>query len=152
MLAMLAGVAAAAADPPQRPFDAATWQRLLQRRDAPRIVLFTTSDCEYCAAEFARLRSELRTQPGVAPWFAVVALDGRDSAAALAAAGVFAGCDVLYYVTGDAPALRYRVSPRWRGETPYVVMLRTDGARRDALGASPPGASRWLRGSQRGPD
>lgn len=120
-------------------FTPTTWRQWQATLSRPTAVVFTTTDCAYCPAVVAALRSALaegRLRAAGAELAAVVmdVAPGADDAALLADAH-YRPADRLLAFDGPAGALRHAVEPRWRGVTPAVALL--------APGLAP----RWIVGT-----
>ncbi|MCE2681302.1 MAG: hypothetical protein LW629_12910 [Burkholderiales bacterium] len=50
----------------------------------------------------------------------------------------YALADAVHPYSGKTHALQYAVNPKWRGVTPYVALLKTDGSIRYVLGQPSP--------------
>jgi hypothetical protein len=130
----LAWASAACGDGPLRAFTPETWRNLLADRAHARVLVFTSTDCSYCPAEVDSISVALRHMPAPRPILAVVFMDGRDSARALLAGGEYGAAGETWAYDGDETAMRYRIDPAWRGETPYIGLLPPGGAPRFVLG------------------
>ena len=117
----LAGLAAAPAG--WDSFTTGTWAQWTSPRSAPVAVVFTTTDCEHCPAVIAQIRQHIESLPAPRPLLRVVITDGGTLTPAAAAARWYALADERRVFEGNELALRYGVSPRWRGETPFVALL-----------------------------
>jgi hypothetical protein len=136
-LAICAGPAAGAGrQAPVRAFDEAAWHALVAHSPAGRIVVFTTSDCVYCAGEVDALAAAVRSWPAPRPTLSVVVMDGRASARALLGDGLFRTADEVWAFDGDDTVMRYHIDPAWRGETPYIGLLPATGSPWFVLGSA----------------
>jgi hypothetical protein len=122
MVALSGPAPAAQAAPPVEPFDAATWGRLRAQLPRPAIVVFSTTYCAHCPEVFAYLAQAIR-QRGLAGPLVAVVMDGEERPG-FAGDPHFRLASRLFAFRGDEIALRHAVDPRWRGETPYVALLR----------------------------
>ena len=120
-----------------RPFDAQSWRALLDGA-RPAAVVFTTTDCEYCPAVIAQLRTAIDALPAPRPRLHVVVTDAGNLEAAPAASLPYRLADDRHVFRGNELAVRHAIDPRWRGETPYVALLPARGDPVTMLG--PPAA------------
>lgn len=104
------------------PFTAATWKSWTNPA-ARAAVVFTTTDCEHCPAVIEQLRQHIGTMPAPRPTLRVVVTDAGNLSAVTAGARWYALADTRHVFDGNELAVRYAVSPRWRGETPFVALL-----------------------------
>lgn len=144
---LLAGASAA----PRRveAFDTAAWPALQAGLKMPTVLVFSTTDCAHCPAVFRRLGQDIhqRQGQGRASLVAVVmdAAPGDDDAA-LVHDPRYQPADWLLVFSGQAPALRYAVDPRWRGITPFVVFLSPQAPQVFVTGPRKPAQiAAWLR-------
>ncbi|MCW7537993.1 thioredoxin family protein [Aquabacterium sp. A7-Y] len=123
--AALLAAGACAAPQSVEAFDAQTWSALQATLDKPAAVVFTTTDCVYCPRVLRNLAREIGQRKLNASLIAVVMdvppgeVDDR-----LLRDPHYRPADRLLAFSGQAPALRYKVNPAWRGMTPYVVFLK----------------------------
>ena len=127
-LAVLAGSGALATPRAVEAFDARSWQALQVSLKQPTVVVFSATWCPTCPAAIEELAQDIRQRKLNATLQAVVidvAPGEKDTA--LMGQAHYRMTDRLFAFSGQAPALRYIVDPKWRGATPYVVFL-TPGA------------------------
>lgn len=101
-----------------------TWQALQATAKQPMVVVFTATWCASCPQVMEDLVSELRQRKLKAQVVAVVmdvAPGEKDSA--LVRNAHYKHADRLFAFDGQAPALRDRVDPKWRGAAPFVALL-----------------------------
>ncbi|WP_280151187.1 hypothetical protein [Piscinibacter sp. XHJ-5] len=110
-------------------FDAQAWQRLQADTRQPAAVVFTTTDCAHCPAVIEQLAAHIRRHRPTAELIAVV-MDAApgDADATLLSDSHYRPADRLFAFAGQAAALRFGVNPAWRGVTPYVGLLKPQGA------------------------
>lgn len=113
------------AAPRVEPLDAEAWAGLKADLPRPAVVVFTTSYCATCPEVFERLQAEIRARRPGAPLVAVV-LDG-EALGRRPRGGHLAHADRLFAFRGQEAALRYAVDPDWRGVTPWVALIGSDG-------------------------
>jgi thiol-disulfide isomerase/thioredoxin len=133
VVAALAIAPVTAAPPTVEPFDAATWDKLQQRSPRPSAIVFTATYCASCPAVLTQLSDALKSQGAKGDVVAVV-IDEADTQELLKSHHYLSATH-LYVFSGNEAALRYRVDPRWRGVTPFVALLGSDGQTRFATGA-----------------
>ncbi len=123
MLALATGVALAAPRGVEA-FDAAAWQALQAGLKRPAVVVFSATWCANCPEVIDDLGAQLRARKLKADLVSVVmdVAPGEKDAWLLRDAH-YSQSDRLFAFAGAANALRYSVDPRWRGVTPYVVLL-----------------------------
>ena len=124
--------------------DAAAWSRLQQSEKGPSAVVFSTTDCAHCPGVIAQLSGHIRAQKSHARLIVVV-MDGAGPE--LLRHEAYLPADRLFVFDPATPpaALRHAVDPRWRGVTPYVVLMKP--AVPALTQAGPPSADllqRWL--------
>lgn len=124
--------------------DAAAWSRLQQSEKGPSAVVFSTTDCAHCPGVIAQLSGHIRAQKSHARLIVVV-MDGAGPE--LLRHEAYLPADRLFVFDPATPpaALRHAVDPRWRGVTPYVVLMKP--AAPAVAQAGPPPAEllqRWL--------
>ncbi len=139
-LAALLSGAAVAAPRAVEAFDGAAWQGLQAGLKRPTAVVFSTTDCVHCPAVIEALHRDIRQRKLNAALLVVV----MDVAPGEADASVLQNpeyrlADRLFAFTGQAPAIRHAVDPRWRGVTPYVSFLAPNRQARAVIG--PPSAA-----------
>jgi hypothetical protein len=105
------------------PFTAATWKSWTVPGLKPAAVVFTTTDCEHCPAVIAELRQRIESMPQPRPLLRVVVTDAGNLTPVTSAARWYAMADERRVFEGNELAVRYAISPRWRGETPFVALL-----------------------------
>jgi thiol-disulfide isomerase/thioredoxin len=104
-------------------FDILSWQTL-QAVKMPTAVVFSATWCPNCPAVIEDLAHDIREQPVNAKLLAVVMdVAPGENDAALMRHTHYSVVDRLFAFSGQAPALRYTVDPKWRGATPFVVLL-----------------------------
>lgn len=151
-LSLLAGLSAAVCHPlgaraaSVRPFDAGlesfgqgSWSALLAQLPRPAIVLFSSLHCPTCP-EAARRAFETRNRLHADAPLVVVMTDGDDDPVRASASYRPVASRLLSF-EGLPALLRREVSPRWRGETPWFVLLHRDGSMQMQAGV--PSASLW---------
>lgn len=122
LAAVLVNAPASAAPREMERFDASTWSRLKQSPE-PSAVVFTTTDCVHCPGAIDRLSREIARR-GMKASIVAVVMDPVDSGDdALLHDVHYRQVDRLFVFAGQAASLRYGVDPRWRGVTPYIVLL-----------------------------
>jgi hypothetical protein len=104
-------------------FTATTWKSWTNAESRPSVVVFTTTDCEHCPAVIEQLRQHIGTMPAPRPTLRVVVTDAGNLGPVTAGARWYALADTRHVFEGNELAVRYAVSPRWRGETPFVALL-----------------------------
>jgi len=110
------------------PFTAITWKSWTNPASPPAVVVFTTTDCEHCPAVIAELRQHIGSMPPPRPALRVVVTDAGNFTPVSAGAPWYAMADERRVFEGNELAVRYAVSPRWRGETPFVALLAPKAA------------------------
>ena len=115
-------------------FDKTTWALMAQSLSRPSVVVFTTTDCAFCPDVIDELAREVRRKGKPQAKLFVVVMDGAGQSAALLANEHYRRADGLYAFNGQDLALRYSVNPEWRGLTPYVAMIASNGAVRFSTG------------------
>jgi thiol-disulfide isomerase/thioredoxin len=108
-------------------FDLRSWQTLLAAVKTPTAVVFSATWCPNCPAVIEDLAQDLRERPVTTQLLAVVmdVAPGENDAGLMRHAH-YSVVDRLFAFSGQAPALRYSVDPKWRGATPFVVLLAPD--------------------------
>lgn len=145
LLALLALPMAALAHPSRvETLDAAAWSRLQQSEKGPSAVVFSTTDCAHCPGVIAQVSGHIRAQKSHAR-LVVVVMDGAGPE--LLRHEAYLPADRLFVFDPATPpaALRHAVDPRWRGVTPYVVLMKP--AAPAVAQAGPPSTEllqRWL--------
>jgi hypothetical protein len=114
-----------AAPPSVERFNAQTWPQLQRDLQRPAIVVFTATYCVSCPALLAHLSNELKTRSPKAPIVAVVIDEADDEQ--LMTNGHYERASRLFVFEGNETSLRHQIDPRWRGVTPYVALLPTQG-------------------------
>ncbi len=112
-------------------FTTPTWSAW---RSTHAAVVFTTTDCEHCPAVISELRRRIDALPAPRPVLRVVVTDAANLTPAAAGARWYAQADERRVFEGNELALRHAVSPRWRGETPFVALLAPGAAPRLVVG------------------
>lgn len=124
-------------------FDAASWARLQKDLPRPSAVVFTATYCASCPAVLAKLADALAQGSAKGDVVAVVIDEAAERE--LLESAHYAHASRLFLFTGDETRLRYQVDPQWRGVTPYVALLRSEG--KTTFIAGPPSAAHleaWL--------
>ncbi len=113
------------------------WQRLLENTPRPAAVVFTATDCTHCPAVITSLAAQKST---LNFHLATVVMDAEplSDAPESKKANHYALADAVHPYSGKTHALQYAVNPKWRGVTPYVALLKTDGSIRYVLGQPSP--------------
>ena len=137
LCAVLLCAGQAQAAPAWQSFDLARWQAMTQPAAKPTVAVFTTTDCAYCPQTIHSLATQLRARDQQAVKLAIVVMDGAELTADLAKSHHYKMADALYAFSGAEMPLRYAVDPKWRGETPDVVLIFNDGSRRQFIGPPP---------------
>lgn len=144
--ALLCAVSVSAVAAPTLPsvssFGPGTWQSL-QASARPGVIVFSTTDCSYCPDAVSDLAGDLRAL-GIRAELDAVVMDGAGQEQTLKRDKHYRQAQRIYVFEGDPTPLRYGVNPKWRGLTPYVVVLPLQGApsyfvgkpARDALAAA----------------
>ncbi|RTL56856.1 MAG: hypothetical protein EKK46_03825 [Rhodocyclaceae bacterium] len=117
----LAGTAADNHGP--TPFTTQTWKHLVGSLPRPSAVVFSTTDCVHCPAVIEGLADDFQHQPKAKRGKLVVVVMDDAAPATILGNAHFQKADRLYVFTGNEQALRYTVSPGWRGLTPFVALL-----------------------------
>ena len=128
-------------------FDKDSWAALQSGLKQPAVVVFSTTDCAHCPAVVDGLARDIRQRQLKAQLLTVVmdAAPGEDDAALLKHPH-YARANQLFAFSGQAPALRHSVEPKWRGVTPYVVFLAPGQAPRAVTGPpSKEDVQNWAR-------
>lgn len=116
-------------------FGTGTWQTLQTSIQQPTVVVFTATWCASCPVVMEDLVVQLRQRKIKASVLAVVMdVAPGDNDAALVRNPHYRLADRLFAFDGQAPAIRDRVDPRWRGAAPYVVLLSPHAAPRLSTG------------------
>jgi hypothetical protein len=115
-------------------FTAAAWKSWTSPAAPPSAVVFTTTDCEHCPAVIEQLRQQIATMPAPRPALRVVVTDAGNLTPLAAGARWYALADTRHVFEGNELAVRYAVSPRWRGETPLVALLAPRAAAQLVVG------------------
>ena len=108
-------------------FGSDTWVTLQRDATRPAIVVFATTDCVHCPSVIAKIEAQ-RQRLKPKPALLIVVMDASPADSALLHDAHYKPADRLLAFDGDAQRLRYGVSPRWIGVTPYVAMLAPGGA------------------------
>jgi len=122
------------------------WRQLTRSVTTPTAVVFSASYCPTCPLAIKAL-ADHRAQRGRPLTIATVALDYQDLAeedSSKSRNKSYGGVDVAMYPVPTAVALRYAVSPKWRGETPMVALLRPKTKPRLVLGIPADKDLNWL--------
>lgn len=130
------------------PLSPSGWQKLARSASTPTAVVFTASYCPTCPLAIKAL-ADHRAAANKSFKIATVALDHRDvgeEGNAGSSRSLYGGVDLAMFPVPSAVALRYAVSPTWRGETPMVAMLRPGAKPRLVLGMPKAQDLRWLSG------
>jgi len=124
-LALLVALPACAVAAPAgwESFTPGTWKSWTGPGSTAAAVVFTTTDCEHCPAVIAELRQHIQSMPQPRPVLRVVVTDAGNLTAGTAGARWYAMADERRVFEGNELAVRYAISPRWRGETPFVALL-----------------------------
>ena len=104
-------------------FDRTTWAQWKDTLPRPSVVVFTTTDCEFCPATIDALARAVRKKGRAKANLVVVVMDGAGKDGSLLADAHYRRADALYAFDGQEMALRYSINPAWRGITPYVALL-----------------------------
>ncbi len=132
-------------------FEQDTWQQLQHTLPRPAAVVFTATYCASCPAVIARVNEALRKRALTRPVVAVVIDEASDEA--LLNSHHYTAASRLFLFADNEARLRYRVDPRWRGETPYVVLLSQNKAAAFIAGMpSDAQIDAWLGQSRATPD
>ena len=116
-------------------FGTETWKSLQAAVRQPTVVVFTATWCATCPVVMEDLVAQLRQRKVKAAVLAVVMdVAPGDNDAALVRNPHYRLADRLFAFDGQAPAIRDRVDPRWRGAAPYVVLLSPHAAPRLSTG------------------
>lgn len=101
-----------------------SWQAMQAGAKQPTVVVFTATWCASCPQVMEDLADELRQRKLKAQVVAVVmdAAPGEKDSTLLRSAH-YKLADRLFAFDGQAPALRDRVDPKWRGAAPFVALL-----------------------------
>lgn len=120
----LLGAPATAAPRAVEAFGTDTWQSLQGSVKQPTVVVFTATWCATCPQVMEDLVADMRQRKLKAAVVAVVMdVAPGEKDAALVRNAHYKLADRLFAFDGQAPVLRYRVDPTWRGEAPFVVLL-----------------------------
>ena len=123
----------------QRPFVRGSWQELRQEHSGRSVVVhFWGLTCGPCLAELPRWAHFIREQPELDVVMIAadpVVAEPEAIASALAKAGV-AAAESWVFADPFTERLTYEIDPRWAGELPYTVLIRSDGAVKGWLGAA----------------
>lgn len=140
-------LAAAAAPRSVEAFEPATWAALQAGLTQPTAVVFSTTDCAHCPAAIDKVTQALRDRKAKASTIVVVMdVAPGDDDDGLVRHPHHAQVDRVFAFSGQSAALRHGVEPRWRGVTPYVMLLRPRSPARAVTG--PPSAAdidAWLK-------
>lgn len=121
------------------PFDQSSWPALLAQLPRPAVVLFSSLHCPTCP-EAARRAFDTRNRLQPDAPMVVVLTDGADDPAR--SRNSYQSVATRLMVFDGLPAvLRREVSPRWRGETPWFVLLNRTGS--PVMQAGVPAAGPW---------
>lgn len=142
VLLIAAGLASpsphAQTNPQPASFSEQTWRTALQTpRDQASVWVFTTSDCTHCPAVIDALhdsRSQLRAGFAIH----VVQMDDARIKYHPAYTDTLGGPqnkDRIFLFDGNSRRIQYAVNPQWRGATPYIALLPTQGDPSFVLGA-----------------
>lgn len=162
-LALLAACAAPSIQAAPRAveaFDGQTWATLQAELKQPTVVVFSTTDCAHCPAVLDGLAQRIRSHQVKARHNArlnaqlmavVMDVAPGDDDAALLKHPHYGRADRVMAFSGQAPALRHSVDPRWRGVTPFVVFLAPGQAPQSVSGPPSDGTVQaWARSSAKG--
>ena len=147
LMLMLAGAGAHAAPAAVEAFDARSWKTLQSSIKRPTVVVFSATWCPNCPAVIEDLVQDIQQRKLKAKLLAVVmdVAPGENDAALLRHTH-YGMSDRLFAFSGQAPALRYSVDPKWRGATPFVVFLAPRGKPRVVTGPpSDEDVDAWVR-------
>jgi thiol-disulfide isomerase/thioredoxin len=106
-------------------FDVAAWEHLQQELPRPSAVVFTATYCVSCPAVLEKVSLTLK-QKRIRSDLVAVVID-EASSQELLSSGHYDHASRLFLFEGNEAALRYQVDRRWRGVTPYTVLLSANG-------------------------
>ena len=135
LLGALCGASVCAAPRSVEPFGVGAWPALQASVKQPTVVVFTATWCASCPQVLESLVAELQQRKVKATIMAVVmdvAPGEKDSS--LVRNAHYKRVDRLFAFDGQAPAIRDRVDPKWRGAAPYVVLLSPNAPPRVSTG------------------
>lgn len=120
------------------------WRALQHQVSGPTVVLFSATYCSTCPRAVEAL--ERFRQAKALPIQLITVVMDADEAALPSPDGHGRGHpgDRTLRPGPSAQALQFAVDPRWRGETPRLVLLKPGGGRRDLLGLPSPAQLDWL--------
>lgn len=108
-------------------FTAETWSQMLKTIPRPAVIMFTSSDCTHCPGTLKNLR-RIREEQRLKWSLSIVQIDEE-------AYDFGDANDARWRFAGNIQRLQYSVNPKWRGITPYIVLLHSDGGTEFILGA-----------------
>jgi thiol-disulfide isomerase/thioredoxin len=101
-----------------------TWHAMQAAAKQPTVVVFTATWCASCPQVMEDLVAELRQRKLKAQVVAVVMdVAPGEKDGSLVRSPHYKHADRLFAFDGQAPALRDRVDPKWRGAAPFVALL-----------------------------
>ncbi|MBB2485032.1 thioredoxin family protein [Mitsuaria sp. WAJ17] len=121
-----------------------TWRALQRQTTRPTVVLFSATYCSTCprAVEALDRFRQAKAQP---IQLITVVMDADEQALPSPSAHSRGHPGDRAFRPGpSAQALQFAVDPRWRGETPRLVLLRPGAGRRDLLGIPSTEQLDWL--------
>jgi thiol-disulfide isomerase/thioredoxin len=116
-------------------FGVGAWPALQASVKQPTVVVFTATWCASCPQVLEGLVAELSQRKIKANIVAVVmdvAPGEKDNT--LIRNAHYKRVDRIFAFDGQAPAIRDRVDPKWRGAAPYVVLLSPNAPPRMSTG------------------
>lgn len=135
LIGMLGAASVSAAPRAVEAFGVGAWSALQASVKQPTVVVFTATWCATCPQVLEGLVAELSQRKIKASIVAVVmdvAPGEKDKS--LIRNAHYKRVDRLFAFDGQAPAIRDRVDPKWRGAAPYVVLLAPNAPPRMSTG------------------
>ena len=135
LIGMLGTASVSAAPRSVEAFGVGAWPALQASVKQPTVVVFTATWCASCPQVLEGLVAELGQRKIKASIVAVVmdvAPGEKDNT--LIRNAHYKRVDRIFAFDGQAPAIRDRVDPKWRGAAPYVVLLSPNAPPRMSTG------------------
>jgi thiol-disulfide isomerase/thioredoxin len=105
-------------------FGVGSWPALQASIKQPTVVVFTATWCATCPQVLEDLTADLQRRKLKVTFIAVVMdVAPGEKDLSLVRNTHYKRVDRLFAFDGQAPAIRDRVDPKWRGAAPYVVLL-----------------------------
>lgn len=120
------------------------WRALLRQPAGPTVVVFSATYCSTCPRAVEALERFRRARAQPIQVITVVMDVNEQALSSPSGHGRGQPGDRILRPGPSAQALQFAVDPRWRGETPRLVLLKPGGGRRDLLGIPNTTQLDWL--------